>query len=53
MEISDEFFDKLDAIGRHIRQSDRAFGGIQLALCGDFYQLPPVPVVRFLRYTER
>ena len=43
-QISDEFFDKLDAIARYIRQSSEAFGGIQLVLCGDFYQLPPIAV---------
>lgn len=36
-------FGKLDYIGRHMRRSlDRPFGGIQLVLCGDFFQLPPV-----------
>ena len=32
----------MDQIGRHVRESDRPFGGIQLVLCGDFFQLPPV-----------
>jgi len=43
-EISDELFDKLDAIGQFVRKCDRPFGGIQLVLCGDFYQLPPIAV---------
>lgn len=36
------FFEKIEAIARHIRRNDRPFGGIQLILCGDFLQLPPV-----------
>lgn len=34
----------MDEIGRYVRENDRPFGGIQLVLCGDFYQLPPVAV---------
>jgi len=39
-----ELFEKLDAIGRSVRKggSDKPFGGIQLVLCGDFCQLPPI-----------
>lgn len=36
------FFEKIEAVARHIRKNDRPFGGIQLILCGDFLQLPPV-----------
>lgn len=37
------FFEKLDHIGRRLRQdNERPFGGIQLIFCGDFFQLPPV-----------
>lgn len=32
----------MEAVARHIRKNDRPFGGIQLILCGDFLQLPPV-----------
>lgn len=39
-----ELLDALDAIGRHFRSPSRAFGGIQMLLVGDFYQLPPVVV---------
>ncbi len=37
-----ELFEKLDQIGRKLRKCDRPFGGLQLLLVGDFYQLPPV-----------
>lgn len=33
---------KLEAVGRAVRGNDKPFGGIQLILCGDFLQLPPV-----------
>ncbi len=32
----------LDEILRHCRENDSAFGGIQIIVCGDFFQLPPV-----------
>lgn len=34
--------DMVDTIARYILESDKAFGGIQVVLCGDFFQLPPV-----------
>ncbi|KAH3661762.1 hypothetical protein OGAPHI_005940 [Ogataea philodendri] len=40
--IEAELFDKLDQIARQVRSNDKPFGGIQLVICGDFYQLPPV-----------
>jgi ATP-dependent DNA helicase PIF1 len=36
-------FDKLEQIARSIRCSGRPFGGLQLVVTGDFFQLPPVP----------
>ena len=36
-------FNEVDNLCRHIRKNTTAFGGIQVVLCGDFYQLPPVP----------
>ena len=43
---SRELLDKLDVIGRALRRasSELPFGGIQLVLCGDFLQLPPVGI---------
>ncbi|XP_078417948.1 ATP-dependent DNA helicase PIF1 [Cetorhinus maximus] len=40
--IEGEFFDKLEAVARIIRKCNEPFGGIQLIVCGDFLQLPPV-----------
>jgi len=41
--VPPDLFDKLDQIGRCLRGVfDKPFGGIQVILCGDFYQLPPV-----------
>ncbi|KAK0165579.1 hypothetical protein PV328_004083 [Microctonus aethiopoides] len=40
--VDGEFFDKIEAVARYIRKNDKPFGGIQLILCGDFFQLPPV-----------
>ncbi|XP_052776592.1 ATP-dependent DNA helicase PIF1-like [Mya arenaria] len=40
--VDGDFFDKLETVGRVIRKSDKPFGGIQLIICGDFLQLPPV-----------
>ena len=42
--LSSHFFDKLEEIARTIRNrhSHLPFGGLQLILCGDFFQLPPV-----------
>lgn len=41
--VDGELFDKLEAIARRIRKNGRSFGGIQLVITGDFFQLPPVP----------
>ncbi|KAH9068582.1 hypothetical protein Ae201684P_004284 [Aphanomyces euteiches] len=40
--LDGRMFEALEAIARALRQSERFFGGIQLILTGDFYQLPPV-----------
>lgn len=41
--VDGEFFDKLEELARKIRNNGRPFGGIQLVVTGDFFQLPPVP----------
>jgi ATP-dependent DNA helicase PIF1 len=41
--IDGRLFDKLERLARMIRGEALSFGGIQLIVCGDFFQLPPVP----------
>ncbi len=41
--VDGDMFDKLEQIARTIRNNGRPFGGIQLVITGDFFQLPPVP----------
>jgi len=40
--IDDVLFDKIESIARQIRNTSKPFGGIQVILTGDFFQLPPV-----------
>ena len=37
-----QHLEMIDVIARYMRGNDDSFGGIQLVLCGDFFQLPPV-----------
>ena len=47
--INGYLFDKLNRIGQIIRQdSTKPFGGIQLILCGDGLQLPPVKCDKYI-----
>jgi ATP-dependent DNA helicase PIF1 len=40
--VDGAYFEKIETVARKVRRNDRPFGGIQLILCGDFFQLPPV-----------
>lgn len=41
--VDGDLFDKLEGVARSVRNNGRPFGGIQLVITGDFFQLPPVP----------
>ena len=48
--------DMIDRVLKHIKKSTEPFGGIQVVLCGDFFQLPPVsrmgePEARFIYHS--
>lgn len=40
--LHDYRLDMIDDICRHVRKDAQPFGGLQIILCGDFFQLPPV-----------
>ncbi len=40
--LHDYRLDMVDKVARVVRQDPRPFGGIQVVLCGDFFQLPPI-----------
>lgn len=40
--LAPETLTMVDAVCREVRQSKEAFGGLQVILVGDFFQLPPV-----------
>lgn len=42
-----DLFDKLEEIARIVRKNTQPFGGIQLALSGDFLQLPCIGTMNF------
>ncbi|KAL7519487.1 hypothetical protein ACHAWX_004240 [Stephanocyclus meneghinianus] len=40
------FLDKLNFIAQRARNDRRPFGGVQLVVCGDFFQLPPIELAK-------
>ena len=40
--LDGDLFEKLEHVAKDVRRDSRPFGGIQVILCGDFHQLPPV-----------
>lgn len=40
--LHDFRLDMVDLMLRHVRETDAPFGAMQVVLCGDFFQLPPV-----------
>lgn len=44
--ISPEIFSAMDKILKAFKFTDKPFGGIQIILSGDFFQLPPISKVR-------
>ena len=40
--VDGNYFKKLEHVARSVKNNDKPFGGIQLIMCGDFFQLPPV-----------
>jgi ATP-dependent DNA helicase PIF1 len=40
--LHDYRLDMVDEVARKVRGQDEPFGGLQVILCGDFFQLPPI-----------
>lgn len=50
--LDGDTFVLLEKLARRARGSDKPFGGLQLLICGDFLQLPPVDAKQFPFETE-
>lgn len=42
--LSAQTLEAVDKVLRSFRNTDEPFGGIQVVLCGDFFQLPPIEI---------
>jgi ATP-dependent exoDNAse (exonuclease V) alpha subunit len=40
--LSSSVFENIDKVLRAFKEKDEPFGGVQIILCGDFFQLPPI-----------
>jgi ATP-dependent DNA helicase PIF1 len=40
--VCGHYFNLIENVAKIVRSNDKPFGGIQLVLCGDFLQLPPI-----------
>jgi len=50
--LDGDLFALLEKLARRARSDDKPFGGLQLLLCGDFLQLPPVDATGFAFQSE-
>lgn len=48
--VDNVLFDKLDEIAKIVRGNQLPFGGIQLIVTGDFFQLPPVSPTKVAKF---
>ena len=40
--LDSNYFEQLNEVVKKVRESNKVFGAVQLIVCGDFFQLPPV-----------
>jgi ATP-dependent exoDNAse (exonuclease V) alpha subunit len=50
--LHDYRLDLIDWICRQMKRNEKPFGGMQIILCGDFFQLPPVTRSGSQRFTD-
>lgn len=51
--LSSKMFDTIERICRKMKRSDEPFGGMQVVLSGDFFQLPPIGEgVKFIHHSD-
>ncbi|CAE6440069.1 unnamed protein product [Rhizoctonia solani] len=47
--VKAQWFDVLSDIGKILRNNPKPFGGLQLIICGNFFQLAPVPEQSYIK----